>query len=287
MKKVSNRDFNQFSGNRYSLRAKSGHMIKRIDAISNSLGALGDLLVTTWLGIACAIVTLGVGAFMIANAVLANNFATLVPNLPAIALIFLGSLLVALNVLMTNPSMGSQFIVSMKFIIEKIRNRGKNGRTIDLRPFKFAEGIDDQSVAETRFNEYLVMYQVKGTVSPVTFANELNELARLDNQLLTNIERDTVLVTVNSVQASKVEPKKIPRNATEAMRRKRDINYAVISNLRYNQQLKTLVVLSAPNLDALRARIESLESVFRQGLVISYTKLKGTELKKQFNDIYG
>lgn len=265
-------------------------MIKRIDAVSKSIGALGDLLVTTWLGIAFAVVTLGAGAGMIIHAVIANNFATLIPNLPAIVLIFFGSLLIAINVLMTNPSMGSQFIVSMKFIFDKVKNRGQGDRTVDLRPFKYADGIDSKSVVETRINgreQFLVMYQVKGSVSPVTFSNQLNELARLDNQLLTNIERDTVLATVNSVQSSKVEPRKIPRNATAAMKRKRDMNYAITSSLRYNQQLKTLVVLSAPNSEVLRARIESLESVFRQGLVISHNRLQGTELKKAFNDIYG
>lgn len=284
------RDFDKYSGNKYSLRAKSGHMIKRIDAISKSLGALGDLLVTTWLGIAMAVVTLGGGAALIVHAVTANNFATFVPNLPAIVLILVGSLLIAINVIMTNPSMGSQFIVSMKFVFEKIKNRGNGGRTIDFRPFKFSEGIENQSVVEAKIDNrefYLVMYRVKGAVSPVTFSNELNELARLDNQLLTNIERDTILSTVNSVQASKVEPKKLPTNATEEMKRKRDINYAITSSLNYNQQLKTLVVLSAPNLDVLRGKIESLESVFRQGLVISHSRLRGEELKKAYNDIYG
>lgn len=284
------RDFDKYSGNKYSLRAKSGHMIKRIDAISKSLGALGDLLVTTWLGIAMSAVTLGGGAFMIVHAITANNLATFVPNIPAIILILVGSLLISINVLMTNPSMGSQFIVSMKFVFEKVKNRGNGGRTVDFRPFKLAEGIESQSVVEARIDNreyYLVMYRVKGAVSPVTFSAELNELARLDNQLLTNIERDTVLSTINSVQPSKVEQKKLPSNATEAMKRKRDINYSITSRLNYNQQLKTLVVLSAPNLDVLRGKMESLESVFRQGLVISYGRLSGKELKKAYNDIYG
>lgn len=287
---MARRDYMRFAGNRYSLRARSGHMIKRIDAVSKSLGPLGDLLVTTWLGIAMAIVTLGVGAALITNAVLANNFVTLVPNLPGIALILVGSLLVALNVLMTNPSKGSQFIVSTKFVYKKVKNRGQGDKTIDFKPFKFAEGIETQSVVESRINgqeQYLVMYQVKGVVSPVTFDNDLNELARLDEQLLTAIEKDTILTTVCSVQASKVELKKLPKNATEAMKRKRDINYAITSGLRYNQQLKTIVVLSVPNFDVLRARIESLETVFRKGLVIGYRRLEGEELKNAFNDIYG
>src|SRR5699024_12616587 len=120
------------------------------------------------------------------------------------------TVLISINVLMTNPSMGSQFIVSLKIVYEKIRNSSKGGKTINFRPFNLAEGIKDQSVVEMQMNGrsiYYVMYHVKGAVSPVTFPSELNELARLDNQLLRNIERDTVLSTVNSVQSSKVEQK--------------------------------------------------------------------------------
>lgn len=284
------RDFERYAGNKYSLRAKSGHMIKRIDAISKSLGALGDLLVTTWMGIAMSFVTIGVGGFMIVHAITSNNFATFVPNIPAIVFMLIGTILISINVLMTNPSMGSQFLVSLKFVFEKIRNSSKGGKTINFRPFQLAEGIEDQSVVEARIegrSTYLVMYQVKGAVSPVTFPDELNELARLDNQLLRNIERDTVLATVNSVQSSKVERKKLPNNATEAMKKKRDLNYSITSGLLYNQQLKTLVVLSTTDLDALRGKMDSLETVFRQGLVVTYKRLKGRELKQAYKDIYG
>ncbi|HLQ97024.1 MAG TPA: hypothetical protein VK108_11740 [Pseudogracilibacillus sp.] len=284
------RDFDKFAGNKYSLRARSGHMIKRIDALSKSLGALGDLLVTTWMGIAMAVVTLGGGGALVVHAIVANNLETLVPNIPAIILISFGTILISINVVMTNPSMGSQFIVSTKFVFEKIKNRGQGDKTTDFRPFKFAAGINDQSVVEANISGrtvFLVMYRVKGTVSPVTFSNELNELARLDNQLLNNIEKDTILSTINSVQSANVELKKLPNNATEAMIRKRDINHAITSGLNYNQQLKTRVVLSAANLDVLRGKMESLESVFRKGMVVSFERLKGSNLKREYKDIYG
>lgn len=284
------RDFGKFAGNKYSLRARAGHMIKRIDALSKSLGALGDLLVTTWMGLALAVVTLGGGAALIVHAVTTNKAATFVPNIPAIILFGVGTILIAINVVMTNPSMGSQFLVSSKFVFEKVKNRGQGDATTDFKPFKFAAGINDQSVVEARINGstvFLVMYRVKGTVSPVTFSNELNELARLDNQLLENIEKDTILSIINSVQAAKVEPKELPKNATEAMIRKRNKNYEITSGLNYNQQLKTRVALSANNLDALRGKMESLENVFRQGLVISFERLTGDKLKREYKDIYG
>src|SRR5699024_1769706 len=110
------RDFDKFAGNKYSLRAKYEHTIKRIDDISKSLCVLGHFCVPTWLAIAMSAVRLGAGAFMIVHRIKANGFATFVPIIPAIALILVGSLLISINVLMTNPSMGSQFIVSMKFV---------------------------------------------------------------------------------------------------------------------------------------------------------------------------
>lgn len=286
----NSKDYNQLAGNRYSLRAKTYHMIRRIDFISNHLGSVGDLLVTTWLGLVLALITLAGGIALIGYALMANNMATLVKNLPAVLLFLIGTLLICLNVMMTNPSMGLQIMVSAKFIRKKIQGQKTSGKSIDFRPFRFAEGIENKSVVETvldKETQYLVMYRVKGTVSPITFQNELNELARLNHQLLTNIERDTVLVTINSVQSSKVRKKELPANATEAMKRKRDINYLVASSIKFNQQLDTLMVLSCPNLDVLRSRMDSLENIFRRGIVIGYYQLVGEELKKEFNKVYG
>lgn len=284
------KDYNQYAGNRYSLRAKTYHMIKRLDFISNHLNSLGDLLVTTWLGMILSVLTLAGGASLIAKALMANGGHTLVANIPAAILFLIGTILICVNVMMTNPSMGLQIIVSAKFIIKKINGKRDKSTSVDFRPFRFADGFDNKSVVETVYEKqpyYLAMYRVKGTVSPVTFDNQLNELAKLDHQLLTNLERDTVLTTVNSVQSSKVERKELPANATPAMQRKRDINYLVTSNLQYNQQLDTLMILSCPNLDVLRNRMDAMENVFRRGLVIGYYQLVDKELKQEFNTIYG
>ncbi|EPM6858974.1 hypothetical protein ACTPGW_002600 [Enterococcus faecalis] len=287
---MANRDFKRYSGNRYSLRAKTYHMIKRIDALSNRLGALGDLLVTTWLGAILAILTTAGGIGLIVKAVSSNNFATVGKNWLAILLFFAGTILIALNAVLTNPSMGSQLMVSIKFIYKKFIDRNKSRENIDLRPYRMTEGINDNSIfekGEGNNKKYLIAYKVKGAVSPVTFENELNQLATLNNQLLGDIERDSILVTINSIQQTKPLPKKLPPNATPAMIRKRDINFQITSQLKYNQQLNTTIILTSPNLDVLRSRKESIENVFNRGLVIGYVQLVDKELKKAVQDIYG
>lgn len=284
------KDYNIYSGNKYSLRSKTYHMIKRIDFISSHLGALGDLLVTTWLGLILTILVLATGVALIGHAIFANSMATIVANIPAIILILIGTILISLNTVVTNPAMGLQVIVSLKFLNKRIRNGGSKKSPIDFKPFKFVDGLQDEDIVETVDDNpkfYLVAYRVRGAVSPITFIDDLQTLAGLKQQLLNNIERDTVLSTVNSVGKTAIKKKKLPKNATKAMKRKQDINHAVISNLRYNQTLETIMFLASPNLDVLRTRQESLEVSFTQGLVIGYYQLKGEELKKAVNSIYG
>lgn len=287
---MSVNDYNNFSGNKYSLRAKTYHMIKRIDFISSHLGALGDLLVTTWLGLILTILVLATGVALIGHAIFANSMATIVVNIPAIILIIIGTILISLNTVVTNPAMGLQVIVSLKFLNKRIRNGSSKKSPIDFKPFKFVAGLPDKDIVETVTDNpkwYLVSYRVRGSVSPITFTDDLQTLAGLKQQLLTNMERDTVLSTVNSVGKTAIKKKKLPKNATKAMKRKQEINHAVISNLRYNQTLETIVFLASPNLDILRTRQESLEVSFKQGLVIGYYQLKGEGLKQAVNSIYG
>ncbi|WDA67451.1 hypothetical protein [Lactococcus lactis] len=284
------RDYNNFSGNKYSLRAKTYHMIKRIDFISNHLGSLGDLLVTTWLGLILTILVLAMGVALIGHAIFANSMATAIANIPAMILILIGTILISLNTVVTNPAMGLQVIVSLKFLNKRVRNRGEKNSLIDFKPFKFVDGISDLDIIETvneKSKTYLVAYRVRGSVSPITFTDDLQTLAGLKHQLLSNMERDTVLATINSVGKTAIKKKKLPKNATKSMKRKQEVNHAVISNLRYNQTLETVVFLASPNLDVLRTRQESLEVSFKNGLVIGYYQLKGEEFKSTVNSIYG
>lgn len=286
----SGRDYNAVAGNRFNLRAKTYHMIKRIDAVSNNLGALGEFLVTTWLGVIFSVLTIGGGVFLIAWAIMANNMQTWSKNIPAMILFLIGTIFILLNALMTNPSAGSQFVVSLKFVMKKVQTRGEAVEDVNFRPFRFVDGIDNKTVIETEINgkkQYIIAYRVKGAVSPITFENELNSLARADSTLLSNIERDTYLTITNSIETINVVPKRLPANATPAMIRKRDLNHRVTKNLRYKQQLKTIVFLSAPTLDILRSRQESIEYSFRSGLVIGYQQLADKGLQHEVHDIYG
>lgn len=287
---MSARRPSDFSGNRFSLRARSSDQIKRIDSISNSLGAVGDFLVSTWGGIMMAVLTLGGGGFLVFHAVYANQFATLIQNIPAIILIVIGSILIALNVMMTNPSMGSQFKVSLVFLIKKFEKRSTWGKRQKIRPFAIDKNDPYKSTVKTMYKgrlRYMAVYQVRGSVSPVTFSDDLDILARLDRQAITLMERDTVLSTVNGIQTAKTAPKRLPRNATPAMRERRDKLYEIASNLPHNQQLKTLMIVNSPNLASLRAKTESIEKIFDQNLVVGYVRLDGKDLKSAFFDIFG
>ncbi|EKZ0201714.1 hypothetical protein QPI79_002213 [Enterococcus faecalis] len=287
---AQNNNFSRFSGNRFSLRAKSSDQIKRLDSLSNSLGAVGDILVSTWGGIIMGILTLGLGGFLIFRAVTANNMSTLVQNIVPIIFILIGSILIALNVIMTNPSMGSQFFVSFKFVVSKIKKNTDSGKTVDFKPYRFYKNDPQKSIIEAVYKgklRYLAIYRVRGAVSPVTFEKDLELLASLDRQSLTNMEKDSLLTTINSVQATKVSPKQLPKNATSSMIKRRDMRYNITANLPYNQQLKTIVIVVAPTPDILRVRSESLENSFSKGLVIGYLRLCGADAQKEINDIYG
>lgn len=283
-------EYKRYSGNRFSLRSKTNHIIKRIDFVSNRLGALGELLVTTMESMLITLFPMAFGIYLMFHFAWAEHGKLIKPNLLPIALILAGTILICLNTLMVNPSFGSQFIVSLKFLSKKISTRKERKEWIKFSPYKFYKEIIDKSVLETRYKgkkRLVVVYQVRGSVSNINFDSDLEYLAKKNSQLLRNMERDTVITTINSIQSTKIELKKIPDNATPAMIRKRDLNYKITSNLRHNQQIDTKIIIVAPDEDVLRARIESAETAFRQGLVIGYRRIKGKELKKSFYDIYG
>jgi len=275
------------AGNRFSLRNKASNQIKRIDSLSNTMGAIGDFLVSTWGGIMLGLATLAVGIFLIFSALSANGGATLVQNIiPAIG-ILIAIILLAINVLMTNPSMGSQFLVSVKFLINKVNNNSKRGKTVDLSIFKLSERDD---VVETPVNGrvmVMAVYSLRGSVSPVSFADELGRLERLDKQLLMNMERDTVISSINSIQKAVVKPIPLPANTTPAMLVRRDRSFKVVSDLKHNQQLKTVFTVACYNETTLRQRVEMVERVFNSGLVVGYQRLSGQALKNEIKRIYG
>jgi len=279
-----------FSGNRFSLRSKASDQIKKVDSISNRLGALGDILVSTWGGIMMGIVTLGIGGFMIFNAVRANGGATALKNLLPIFMTLFGSGLIALNVMMTNPSLGSQVFVSLRFLIRSITNQSEKRKTLIEDNFRFYKDDPNKEIVETTLkgkSRYFLIYQVRGVISPVTFENELRDVASLNRQLLSNLERDTILVTINSVQNTQIQKKKMPQNATENMMKRKELMYKIGTGLPHNQKMKSVIVIVAPDVNVLRVRKESLENVFNQGMVIDYLRLRDKEAKKEVYNIFG
>ncbi|GAA3265388.1 hypothetical protein GCM10017706_28030 [Lactococcus lactis subsp. hordniae] len=90
------------------------------------------MLVTTWLGLILTILVLAMGIALIGHAIFANSMATVVANIPAIILILIGTILISLNSVVTNPAMGLQVIVSLKFLNKRMRNGGTKKSPIGL-----------------------------------------------------------------------------------------------------------------------------------------------------------
>lgn len=287
-------NFSDYSGNRANLRAKAIHQIKRIEAISNTLGSLGDFLVTTWGGIFFSLGILGLGAIIIFLTLYNASFVIILENILPAILMLIGVILLALNAVLTNPVQGSQLVVSIKFIANKLKNIKSSKQRIKFRPFRFLPGDDKQSVVQQLFLDghtlkyrYIVAYNVRGIVSPVTFDADLEASASADADLLMNNERDTVLSTAVTIDKTTVRKKRVPRNATPAMIAKRNLQYNLTHDLPNNQQIKTMVVISAPTIELLRQRMQHLESSYHRGLVVGYKRLVGKELKDRFNGIFG
>lgn len=282
---------NNYSGNRFNLRSKPSNSIKRVESISYFLGALGDFLVTTWGGIIAAVSVLGVGIIFIFGVF--SNSPKLSSNIVPFLLIGAGILLLAINVALTNPVQGSQFKVSTKFLWKKIKNFESKPRQ-DLRPFKFWDKDETQSVIEAQLRSgvkvrrwYIATYSVRGVVSAVAFNTELEEAAKADADLLINSERDTVLTTTIAIDKTDVQKRPLPKNATPAMKRKRDLQYSITSKSDDNQQIKTMVTIAAPTPELLAQRTTIFESACHRGLVVGYKRLRGNEIKENFQNIFG
>lgn len=280
----------KYAGNKFSLRAKSIQMVKRIEGISSHLGALGDFLVTTWLGILLSIVVFFIGAIIFWFTISANNWDTLKQNILPASCVLVATLLMALNTVLTNPSKGLQILVSFRFLNEKI-NGGSRKSWQPFRIFKFYKNDESLSTIEVLQKrnriKYLAVYQTRGTVSPVAFDSELEFATMANRQLLTNMERDTTTTKVVSIETTKVHRKQLPENATEGMMKRRDLLYNVTNNRPSNQQLKTTFFVCSPTPEILRVRTNSVEASFNRGLVVGYKKLKGKEAINAIKKIYG
>ncbi|KRL79204.1 hypothetical protein FC36_GL000857 [Ligilactobacillus equi DSM 15833 = JCM 10991] len=277
-----------YSGNKFPLRAKGSDMLKRFGIISDHIGALGDVLVSTWGTIVMSFVVVLLGVFVVF--IIGSKYTEiLLQNIPALVIFMLSIIGIALQVFFVNPSQGMQFKVSTHFLRRRFDRFGRTIAPEKLRPFRFAKNVDTKDVLVRDTADgitYLALYSVTGVYSPVSFDNELERYANLDANVLANLERDTTLTTavgITRVEATKLE---LPDNATQAMIIERNRRYQKSIRDSNNKKIVTTMVLSAPSLEILQKRMNSLEIQFRNGLVVGYYRLSGAELKKAIKEIY-
>lgn len=280
----------QYAGNRTNLRSKPMGQIHRIGGISKVLnGNLGDFLVSTWGNAFLAVGILGVGGILIFFIIRNASFEIFAQNILPMLLMILGLLFLALNAVLTNPVQGSQIIVSAKFLRNKLRQVHKAGEREMFAPFRFLPGDESQSIVQQQYknkNYYMAVYNVRGTVSPVTFDEDLEIAGMADSNLLKNSGRDTLIDTVVSVDKTTVRKRMLPINATPDMVAKRNMQYEITHGLPNNQQIKSTVIVVAPSVELLRERSGQFEAACQRGLVIGYQRLTGKVCKKRFKTIF-
>ncbi|NUF98973.1 hypothetical protein [uncultured Lactobacillus sp.] len=268
-------------GNRFNLRSQSWRMIKRISGLSH-MGSITDFLVTTWLGILVGLGILGIGLYGTVFIIKQNDMQTLWQNLGIASIYTLGVFFIAFNALLTNPSHGLQIIVSMKFLIHKLIYRKLMGFT-KLKNFRIWPGDESQSIIEQNIDgksQYISIFRTRGIVSPVSFEEEKAMASTLNKQMLTNLEDDTLVIKMISIEDAEIKPKPIPPNATPAMVKKINEQYLVTTKKKDNRQLQTTLFLVAPTPAILNSRIQTTIRAMEAGLVMNYSLLCGEEAKK-------
>ncbi|MGL5886259.1 MAG: hypothetical protein ACRCY2_09595 [Bombilactobacillus sp.] len=268
-------------GNRFNLRSQSWRMIKRISGLSH-MGSITDFLVTTWLGILVGLGILGIGLYGTVFIIKQNDMQTLWQNLGIASIYTLGVFFIAFNALLTNPSHGLQIIVSMKFLIHKLIYRKLMGFT-KLKNFRIWPGDESQSIIEQNIDgksQYISIFRTRGIVSPVSFEEEKAMASTLNKQMLANLEDDTLVIKMISIEDAEIKPKPIPPNATPAMVKKINEQYLVTTKKKDNRQLQTTLFLVAPTPAILNSRIQTTIRAMEAGLVMNYSLLCGEEAKK-------
>lgn len=274
-------------GNRFNLRSQPWRMIKRVSGLSH-MGSIMDFLVTTWLGILVGMGILGLGLYGAFFIIKQNDMQTFWQNLSIASIYTIGVLLIALNALLTNPSHGLQIIVSFKFLIHKLIYR-RLMTYIKLKNFRIWPEDESQSIIEENIegkSQYISVFRTRGIVSPVSFEEEKAMASTLNKQMLTNLENDTLVVKMISIEDAEIKPKPIPPNATPAMIKKINEQYLMTTKKRDNRQLQTTLFLVSPTPAILNSRIQTTIRAMEAGLVMNYSLLSGEEAKKAFAKIF-
>lgn len=288
-------NFNNYAGNRTNLRSKPLSQIRKIRALSGSLGALGDFLVTTLANIIWGGFTLGIGGIVLFVILRNSGFPIIVKNIVPAIIFYIGVILITLNVVMTNSVQGMQSKVSVKFLINKYKKIKTGSKKAKIfKPFSFLEEDTSKIVVREGVREgarereyFMIAYNVRGTVSPTTFDHDLEISAQADAGLLKNLERKALIVSAVSVEKTAVRKRPLPANATREMIRKRNLQYSVTKKGSNNQQLKITLVLVAPTYDLVVEKNSQLVAAFNRGLVVGYSLLSGDECKARFKSIFG
>lgn len=273
-----------------SLRQTAFTIVHRVEFISNILGPLGDMLSSTWISIILSIV---VGGFSIIGALLLVALGTGLNNLgnvllPFIAIV-LGAALLTINVLMVNPSQGSQFKVSFRYWINELYD-SKKGYRIKLKPFAFSKKSEEKDIIEQIFDGkryYFTVIKIQGKVSQTSFDSDLLALSDLNKDSLGALERDTQRTVVNYIGTPHIKEKVLPSNATPSMKRRLETLSRVINELDDAQTLETYMILASKNHKILRVKRNNQFKHLNAGLVTTAYQIKGTEAKKVIKKLLG
>lgn len=281
-------NFKDYAGNRANLRSKAINQIKRVTAISEHLGALGEFLVTTWGSVLMSLGILGIWAIIVFAIVKSAGLEIIGQNIIPTIFLIVGIIILTLNILLINPVQGSQLLVSSKFVFKKVKEFGKVKGRQKEKWWRFWDN-GKQDIIETvvgKHHYYLLAYNVRGIVSPTTFESDLEIAATADEELLLNSDRKIVITTIVSIDKTSVKKRSLPNNATAAMQKKRNLQYNLTVNNNH-QQIKTSILLTAQNINLLKQGNSHLQAAFSKGLVIGYKRLKGQDMKNVFQEVFG
>lgn len=278
------------SGNKMSLRSTALKQIKRIDAISNSLGSLGDLLVSTKESLLMSIIALavpGMGGFFFAT--MPTHYAKFGVNLAPFIMTLIAGIIIALNTMLVNPSQGSQLIVSFKYWINSMDNNSLQV-LVDERPYRFYKNSLDRSIIESMWDghkHYTSIIKVQGNVSRTSFDEDLKILEKINKNALESMDRQTVRTTINFIGTPKTKKKIAARNATPDMKYRTNELYRTIKSLGDMQTLETYIILDNRNPRRLQNAINNQFTYFQRGLVVTAHIEKDDELKKTMQLLFG
>lgn len=277
------------SGNKMSLRSSAMDQIKRVSWISKNLGTLGDMLTSTFKSILIASIVAALPIIVsVPLAFQSCGGANAGKNLVFFIFSTIGAVMLGLNILMINPSQGSQLKVSFRFISRMV-NDSHLKELQDVKPYRFYRNDRSKATLESRYKRkrrYTSIFQVQGAISRTSFEEDLVQLRNLQRDLMKTMQRDTVRTTINYIGVPKIKRKIVAENATPEMRARAYDLERVIDDLGDMQVLKTYIVLTSGNPRNLKKEVENHMHYFEKGLTVTAKLLAGEELKKTMKQLF-